>query len=64
MYGDVRLSGGSNENNVGGLEVYLNTIDGWVSVCLDGWDDEDAAVVCKQLGYETGTTVVYSISQL
>ena len=64
MFGDVRLSGGSTENNVGGLEVYLNSVDKWVSVCLDGWDDEDAAVVCKQLGYETGTTVVYSISQL
>ena len=44
---DVRLVNGLHEGQV---ELCLNGV--WYSVCSNGWDVNDARVVCRQLGYD------------
>ena len=45
--GDVRLAGG-NSSMEGRVEFCFNNI--WGTICDDGWDDNEAQVVCRQLG--------------
>ena len=46
---DVKLVNGQTAAD-GKVEICL--FGSWGSVCDDGWDDRDAEVVCRQLGYD------------
>ena len=45
----MRLSSGTNESN-GLVEICRHRT--WGAVCSDGWDERDAEVVCRQLGFD------------
>ena len=55
--GDLQLIGGSNYRT-GRVEIFNESSNTWGIVCDDGWDDIDAGVVCRQLGFgNTGTAI-------
>ena len=39
----------------GRVEIFWN--NRWSTICDNGWDDNDAVVVCKQLGYSGGSAI-------
>ena len=49
-HGQVRLVGGSGPHE-GKVEVCDDHHWTAVQICGDDWDDDDAKVVCRQLGY-------------
>ena len=46
--GDIRLVGGANSLE-GRVEICQNNT--YITICDDFWDELDARVVCRQLGY-------------
>ena len=51
-YGVLRLVGGRSSNE-GRVEICINGV--WGTVCHSSWGDNDARVVCRQLGYSVST---------
>ncbi|XP_071964552.1 uncharacterized protein [Antedon mediterranea] len=49
--GDIRLADGPNPFQ-GRLEIYHD--ESWGTVCSDGWNENNAQVVCRQLGFLGG----------
>ncbi|XP_071503652.1 scavenger receptor cysteine-rich domain-containing group B protein-like isoform X1 [Diadema antillarum] len=49
LEGDVKLAN-SVEDHEGRVEIFHN--NKWYTVCDDGWDINDARVVCRQLGFQ------------
>ena len=46
--GDIRLQGSTSVDE-GRVEVCMNGV--WGTVCDNNWNDSDASVVCRQLGF-------------
>ena len=55
--GSLRLVGGSGPHE-GRVEIYRGRE--WVTACDNYWNIQDAAVVCRQLGYPTALVAVVS----
>ena len=46
--GEIRLVDGLSQYE-GRVQMWWNSE--WMTICSDGWDEQDAKVICSQLGY-------------
>ena len=56
--GDIRLVGGHNSLE-GRVEVCYSGV--WGTVCSELWGEEEAIVVCRQLGHSSSGTNFYYV---
>ena len=57
--GDVRLRGGSLASG-GRVEVCIQ--QSWTTICDVYWDNQDASVLCRQLGFSPyGIAILYAL---
>jgi len=55
----VRLAGDDRPSNAGRLEFYYN--ETWGTVCHDTFDNRDAQVACRMLGFEYCLFLLYIV---
>ena len=58
---NIRLVGGTNSSNLYSGRVEVSRASGnWGTICDDHFDDSEAAVICKMLGYQHAVSVARS----
>ena len=57
--GAIRLVNGTNVS--GRVEVCIDGIQGYGTICDDQWDKFDAQVVCRQLGFMNGNCTIINL---
>ncbi|XP_056017378.1 deleted in malignant brain tumors 1 protein-like [Ostrea edulis] len=54
---NISQSGQGSVTIASGGRVYVSNINGTGTICGDMWDDFDADVVCRQMGFPSGTAI-------
>jgi hypothetical protein len=57
----VRITGGQNNENMTAGKVEMYSHGDWVTMCADGFDADDARVVCRELGFPNSKDLVPGI---